>query len=518
VPNIYALNYLEAVGQDDGKVRTDAIKYINEGIQRQLRYRHDDDSFSAFESDDSGSTWLTAFVVRSFRQAKTYVYVDEEILENSLSWLYSQYDARSMTFAEPGRVIHTDMQGGTGTGIGLTAFVLLAFLENKEIMDNNGWGREIDRALDHLASTLDEGETDPLALNLITYALHVARRTDMAENAYEKMMSMKTEKDGMVYWEKAKDEDEDEPEIKPFWCGFTDSTASSIEMTSYALLTMALRVTRGQEEVTMGLPVTKYLASERNENGGFHSTQDTVTGLFSLSEYSRLVNSDEQNIDVSVQAGSLSHTFDNINPQTATILQKLEISLENSADIRVSCRGRGSALVQLNVRYNVQEGIPLPGVDVSVDSQLNSDTGIVTTDICASWSKKAPSGMAVVEMTKLSAHEIIEPNEILKKYKKKGLRRVETELKKLVLYLDELTEDNLCLSIPSQPTVEVMNMQEANVVAYSYYNPQVVSVTKYLPKGLEGNGGDNGPGGGNGNRLVVSMVTVVMAAAMALLL
>lgn len=46
------------------------------GYQRELRYRHDDGSFSAFgNSDASGSTWLTAFVLKSFAQARQYIQV-----------------------------------------------------------------------------------------------------------------------------------------------------------------------------------------------------------------------------------------------------------------------------------------------------------------------------------------------------------------------------------------------------------------------------------------------------------
>ena len=49
-------------------VKTKATKYMEAGYQRELTYRRDDASFSAFgQSDPHGSTWLTAFVVRSFK-------------------------------------------------------------------------------------------------------------------------------------------------------------------------------------------------------------------------------------------------------------------------------------------------------------------------------------------------------------------------------------------------------------------------------------------------------------------
>jgi len=48
-----------------------AEKLMITGYQRELTYRHNDGSFSAFgESDKEGSLWLTAFVLKCFSQQK----------------------------------------------------------------------------------------------------------------------------------------------------------------------------------------------------------------------------------------------------------------------------------------------------------------------------------------------------------------------------------------------------------------------------------------------------------------
>jgi hypothetical protein len=60
------------------------------GYQRELTYRHYDGSYSAFgNSDDSGSTWLTAFVVKSFSEARPYITIDGKDVGKSLDWLKS---------------------------------------------------------------------------------------------------------------------------------------------------------------------------------------------------------------------------------------------------------------------------------------------------------------------------------------------------------------------------------------------------------------------------------------------
>lgn len=59
------------------------------GYQKILTYIHKDGSFSAFgESDGEGSMFLTAFVVRTLTQAKSYIYVDDSIINKSVAWIF----------------------------------------------------------------------------------------------------------------------------------------------------------------------------------------------------------------------------------------------------------------------------------------------------------------------------------------------------------------------------------------------------------------------------------------------
>lgn len=131
VPNIVILDYLNATGQLKRDVEDMAKKYTEQGYQRELSYKHSDGSFSAFgKVDKDGSTWLTAFVAKSFRQAAKYIDIEESVILKALEWL-SKVQAPDGSFPEIGRVLHKDMQGGSGNGIALTAYTLITFLENK---------------------------------------------------------------------------------------------------------------------------------------------------------------------------------------------------------------------------------------------------------------------------------------------------------------------------------------------------------------------------------------------------
>lgn len=53
-----------------------------------MDYVHDDGSFSAFGyHDKDGSMFLTAFVIRTLKMAKSYIYVDKHVLERATQWI-----------------------------------------------------------------------------------------------------------------------------------------------------------------------------------------------------------------------------------------------------------------------------------------------------------------------------------------------------------------------------------------------------------------------------------------------
>lgn len=102
------------------------------GYQRELTYRHEDGSYSAFgESDEEGSMWLTAFVVKSFAQARSFIYIDKDDLDKSLSWFKSK-QLENGCFPQVGKVLHKAMKGGLANGenptASLTAYVLTTML------------------------------------------------------------------------------------------------------------------------------------------------------------------------------------------------------------------------------------------------------------------------------------------------------------------------------------------------------------------------------------------------------
>lgn len=131
VPNIVVLDYLSVVDDLDETIKSKAIEFLLSGYQRELTYRRNDGSFSVFgKHDHMGSTWLTAFVAKSFIQAGSYIDIDADVIDKALEFL-SGTQAADGSFPEIGRVYDKAMQGGASNGLALTAYTVVAFMKNK---------------------------------------------------------------------------------------------------------------------------------------------------------------------------------------------------------------------------------------------------------------------------------------------------------------------------------------------------------------------------------------------------
>ncbi|KFV60267.1 Alpha-2-macroglobulin, partial [Tyto alba] len=129
-PNIYVLDYLNKTGQLSEEVKSKAIGYLVSGYQRQLNYKHPDGSYSTFgpRYGQPGNTWLTAFVLKSFAQARPHIFIDEKHIHDALVWL-SYKQKENGCFRSLGTLLNNAMKGGVDNEVSLTAYITIALLE-----------------------------------------------------------------------------------------------------------------------------------------------------------------------------------------------------------------------------------------------------------------------------------------------------------------------------------------------------------------------------------------------------
>ncbi|KAK4311143.1 hypothetical protein Pmani_017345 [Petrolisthes manimaculis] len=169
-PNIFILRYLDTTKQNTPQTRTKLLTFMKTGYRRELLYRRHDGSYSAFGNvDDSGSTWLTAFVLKSFQQARQYIQVDTDQLKETTDWLLRLQGTQDGCFESVGKLINKQMQGGINSGneVSLTAYVMAALLEAETPKD--------DPIVSRAALCLtNDTSTHPYALATMAYALALA--------------------------------------------------------------------------------------------------------------------------------------------------------------------------------------------------------------------------------------------------------------------------------------------------------------------------------------------------------
>jgi CD109 antigen len=132
---------------------------------------------------------------------------------------------------------------------------------------------------------------------------------------------------------------------------------ASVEMTGYALLIYLLR--EGPKgELKDSIAIGRWLLKQRNECGGFISTQDTVVGLTALAKLAEATYTTDYQVKVKVNFNSGmrgdAFTFF-IGKENTTTLQEYFLPV-GVTSVDVEAEGFGTALAQLSWTYFTLEG------------------------------------------------------------------------------------------------------------------------------------------------------------------
>ncbi|XP_015181620.1 PREDICTED: CD109 antigen-like isoform X2 [Polistes dominula] len=469
VPNIVILDYLKNTNQLKQAIQARALKYLEIGYQQELTYKHNDGSFSAFGmSDPNGSTWLTAFVAKSFQQAKDYITIDNKVIDEALEWL-SNNQAENGSFPEVGRISHRDMQGGAAKGLALTAFTLISFLENPEATEK--YRNNINRGVDYIVRNMN-GLDDPYALSICTYVLNLAKHP-YETNAFYALQSKALTENDMKWWSKPIAKDDKNP-----WHSLLPRSVD-VEMTSYALLTYLRR-----HLIADSIPIMKWLVKQRNSEGGFASTQDTVIGIYALSQLGAKLMIKDNSISISLLYEGGQNQF-SINSHNSMILQK-QILPKKTHFVNITANGNGFAIVQVSYEYNlnVAGAWPLFTLDPQVDR--NSNANHLQLSICSGFvpTREAnESNMAVMEIS-LPSGFTVDRDSLPSLEVSQNVKRVETKNgdTMVVLYFDKMVVHEYCPTVSAYRTHKVAKQKPVPVSIYDYYDSSRRARAFYEPR------------------------------------
>ncbi|CAK9301222.1 unnamed protein product [Gordionus sp. m RMFG-2023] len=349
-PLIYTYKYLLATQQLEDSFRLKAIINMQKGYVVELSFQRPDGSFATFPLivlpptlppipalpptlHNAPSTWLTAFVVKLFKQATPFIYIDQKVIIGAINWLTTK-QGPSGEFLEDGALLLDSIQGVDIKNVySLTAFVVIALIENKD------FSKEIpiitaviSKSLLFLESNLPTLFEDPYKLSITCYALTLAK-SSKAPFCADTIYKMAVKDDIYIHWT------------------YLDNGRLSVETTAYNLLTHLLL-----NRISDATKIARWLVVQQGGYGGFYSTQDTIIALQALALFSELTFCPDPIYRVKIKFGDKIFPF-TINRINAILYQTVSLPIGDiiPKEIFIDAAGQGVGLVQVTSNYHLDE-------------------------------------------------------------------------------------------------------------------------------------------------------------------
>ncbi|XP_044855879.1 alpha-2-macroglobulin-like protein 1 [Mauremys mutica] len=445
-PNIYIQQYLEKSGQLSPEIRDKAQEFLQSGYQHELLYKHNDGSYSTFgESDARGNAWLTAFVLKSFGQARPYISIDEKHLEDALRWLQSR-QLLSGCFCSV-----ANLQGGMVDELSVSAYITAALLElGQPLMD-----RMVTRALQCLR---ESSTSDLYTQALLAYAFGLAGSTELRDALLQRLAQHSVSAGEQLHWWG-----------KP--SSYGNEAPSAEAMTAYVLLAYLSLPNVSAADMTTATQIVRWLSKQQNLYKDFAPTQDTVVALQALAKYAALTYSASGAVSVMVSSQAGARQQFHVDNANRLVLQRAALQ-EIPGQYTVQASGKGCAFVQLILRYNVPPPKSAATFDLRVETEPKECTENATSRFSlvlhARYSGERPAtNMAIIE-AKLPSGYIPVQSSLRQLEKQPLVKRLEVQNDQVTLYLDQLTEEAESFTFSLEQDFPVKNLRAAPVRLYDY--------------------------------------------------
>uniref|UniRef100_A0A3Q2YZB5 NTR domain-containing protein n=1 Tax=Hippocampus comes TaxID=109280 RepID=A0A3Q2YZB5_HIPCM len=383
-PNIFILNYLKSTGQLTSEILDKATRFLESGYQRELTYKHDDGSYSAFgKSDASGNTWLTTFVMKSFGEAKDYIFVDPKHIFDAKKWLYSKQGSDGC-IQSVGRLFHNGMKSTDCNHYILSYIVKCPLLTWRDPVIQRCLGclKEAAGQMDNLYTTA-----------LMSYTFTLARDEEMRVKLITYLHQKSSTMGGTRHWHRE---------------GISGKGVDSleVEITSYVLLALLSGPALPDFGLDYSSGIVRWLTQQQNPYGGFSSTQDTVVALQALAKYAAATYSVGGRTVVTVTSlGGLNKEF--IVDQSNRLLYQEEELSEVPGEYTVRAEGQSCVLAQISMHYNIPPPPDFSAFEITADaiSKCSSSKPRLHLSVHVSYKgRREETNMVIINIRLLSGH------------------------------------------------------------------------------------------------------------------
>ncbi|GAB1291240.1 Alpha-2-macroglobulin-P [Apodemus speciosus] len=483
-PNIYVLDYLNETEQLTQEIKTKAIAYLNTGYQRQLNYKHQDGSYSTFGDKPGRShanTWLTAFVLKSFAQARKYIFIDEAHITQALLWL-SQQQKDNGCFRSSGSLLNNAMKGGVEDEVTLSAYITIALLE-MSLPVTHPVVRNALFCLDTAWKSVRRGVhgSHTYTKALLAYAFALAGNQDTKKEILKSLDEEAVKDDNFVHWTRPQ-----KPSVPADLWFQAQAPSAEVEMAAYVLLAyLTSELAPTQEDLVAATLIVKWLMKQQNSHGGFSSTQlsDTVVALHALSRYGAATfTRAKKAAQVAISSGAFSTKFQ-VNNDNQLLLQRVTLPTV-PGDYTAKVTGEGCVYLQTSLKYSViprEKEFPFALVVQTLPGTCEDPKAHTSFQISLNISyigNRSDSNMAIADVKMVSGFIPLKPT-VKMLERSVHVSRTEVSNNRVLIYLDKVSNQTLTLSFTVQQDIPVRDLKPAVVKVYDYYEKDEFAVAKY---------------------------------------
>lgn len=461
-PNVLVLDYLKSTKQAKPELQMKAEQYINVGYQRLLSFEVKGGGFSWF-GDAPAHKVLTSYGLLEFRDMSRVHEVDENVITRTQQWLAGLQQKDGSWERDQGGIAEGIITRQTDT-LRVTAYVTWALAES-------GYqGEALTRAFNYLDAHWQEAK-DPYALAVVGNAyLSGAPKSGTGDRALAALAKLAVVQDKVAYWKS------DAPT-------FTSAQDGAADLETTGLAAYALAKSGRYADLTN--KAITYLIRSKDSFGTWQTTQATVWALKTLLLALRQA-AQEIEADVAVEVNGKQAGAFHISQADYEVVRQVdarELVHAGDNEVRITLRGKGSALYQIVARYYLPWEMVKPpaqellAIDVSYDRTELAANDILTASARVVNNAPRDCNMVVIDLGLPPGFEVM-AEDLERLVAKKAVQKYTLAARQIIIYLDRLaSRQPLEFSYRLRAKFPIKAATPASKV-YRYYNPEINATAK----------------------------------------
>ncbi|EDK99894.1 cDNA sequence BC048546, isoform CRA_b, partial [Mus musculus] len=327
--DVYILDYLKATDQLTEELKSKAQRLLSNGYQNHLSFKNYDGSYDVFcQSNQEGSTWLSALSFKTVEKMKEYIFIEETVPKQTLIWLVKKQKSNGC-FRRDEKHVDTAQEVRDSQGGFLPQFLCSASAAFPPLFP------ALRNGLYCLEEAFSNGVTNGYTQAILAYVFALAGKEQQAKSLLSILDKSATKTNNMIYWERdEKPETDNSPSFIP------SALSGETEKTCYVLLAV---LSQDTQDLDYASKIVQWLAQRMNSHGGFSAMQDTTVCLLALTQYMKLTGSNPQNT-ITLSSEESEEVF-YVNRNKRLLVQHSKVS-KGHQQYTVDVEGDGCSFVQ----------------------------------------------------------------------------------------------------------------------------------------------------------------------------